>query len=117
MTMKNSNKNDGGIRKTTAIEKYEETFDMQIKQKRLGAHRRAYLLEKIRQISENNIREFTEVDHLIDFQKSETGEGTVLVGDFVVIAIQDCPDMPTTHFDCSYSTCVLTVKNPNMAQE
>ena len=51
MTVKNSNKNDGGVRKTTAIETYEETFDMQIKQKRLGAHRREYLLEKIRQIS------------------------------------------------------------------
>ena len=63
MTMKNSNKQDGGVKKTTAVETYEETFDMQIRQKRMGAQRKEYLLEKIRQVAENNIREVTEVDH------------------------------------------------------
>ena len=67
--MKNSVSNDEGCEKESAMETFEETFDMAIRQNRLNEAGKKLMLEKVLMISQGRASEFTSLEKNITVVK------------------------------------------------
>ena len=98
----------------TAVETFNETFEMCINQGRMGAAHKDPLIAKIRLIAEGNATSATSTEEEIKITKEPSTN--VLYCDFVIMAIKDTDNMPT-HMDVSYATSRIMIRDATLEQE
>ena len=108
MNLKNTVKNDGGVLKQTAVQTYEEAFDLAIKHGKMTEERKQELIAKIERVANNDITVFSGVDSDIKVKKDDTN-GEIVIDMVVHYMLSDEND--ADRMNLSYAACKATIKN------